>query len=128
VFLAATANDIEQMPPELLRKGRFDEIFFVDLPGAAARAQIFAVQLRARHLDPARFDLSALAAAAEGFSGAELEQAVVAALYSAYARKDELATRHLHDELAQTRPLSVVMGERVQALREWASNRTVSAD
>jgi AAA+ superfamily predicted ATPase len=128
VFLAATANDIEQMPPELLRKGRFDEIFFVDLPGAAARAQIFAIQLRARHLDPARFDLSALAAAAEGFSGAELEQAVVAALYSAHARKEELATRHLNDELGQTRPLSVVMGERVQALREWASNRTVSAD
>jgi SpoVK/Ycf46/Vps4 family AAA+-type ATPase len=128
VFLAATANDIEQMPPELLRKGRFDEIFFVDLPGAAARAEILAIQLRARQLDPALFDLSGLAAAAAGFSGAELEQAVVAALYSAYARNEKLATRHLQEELAQTRPLSVMMAERVQALRQWARNRTVSAD
>jgi SpoVK/Ycf46/Vps4 family AAA+-type ATPase len=128
VFLAATANDIEQLPPELLRKGRFDEIFFVDLPARAARAEIFTIQLRARQLDAAQFDGAALAAAADGFSGAEIEQAVVAALYSAHARNEKLATRHILEELAQTRPLSVVMAERVQALRDWAKDRTVSAD
>jgi len=128
VFLAATANDIEQLPPELLRKGRFDEIFFVDLPTANARAEIFGIQLRARQLDPGPFDHAAVVAATEGFSGAEVEQVVVAALYSAHARHEKLATHHLLEEIRQTRPLSVVMAERVRALREWASGRTVSAD
>jgi SpoVK/Ycf46/Vps4 family AAA+-type ATPase len=127
-FLVATANDIEALPPELLRKGRFDEIFFVDLPGEAARAGIFAIHLGKRGLDAARFDCAALAQVSAGFSGAEIEQAVVAALYSAHARKAELDTGHIRAEIAATRPLSVLMAEKVAYLRAWASTRTVPAD
>jgi SpoVK/Ycf46/Vps4 family AAA+-type ATPase len=127
VFIAATANAIDQLPPELLRKGRFDEIFFVDLPDPAARADIFAIHLRERELDPAQFDLPALAQTADGFSGAEIEQAVVAALYSAHARNERLRDTHLVQELRATRPLSVVMAEQVGALRAWAAGRTVAA-
>ncbi len=128
VFLVATANDVTQLPPELLRKGRVDEIFFVDLPDVATRADIFRIHLRKRKLDPAKFELSQLAAAAEGFSGAEIEQAVVAAIYEALAAKQPLATRHVLAEIGRTRPLSVVMAEKVAALREWAAGRTVKAD
>jgi SpoVK/Ycf46/Vps4 family AAA+-type ATPase len=127
-FLVATANDIEALPPELLRKGRFDEIFFVDLPGEAARAGIFGIHLRKRSLDATKFDCAALAQQASGFSGAEIEQAVVAALYSAHARKEELTTDHIRTEITATRPLSVVMAEKIAWLRAWASTRTVSAD
>jgi SpoVK/Ycf46/Vps4 family AAA+-type ATPase len=127
-FLVATANDIEALPPELLRKGRFDEIFFVDLPGGKARAGVFEIHLRKRGLDATRFDCAALAVQATGFSGAEIEQAVVAALYSAHARKEELTTAHISTEIAATRPLSVVMAEKVAYLRAWASTRTVSAE
>jgi SpoVK/Ycf46/Vps4 family AAA+-type ATPase len=127
-FLVATANDIEALPPELLRKGRFDEIFFVDLPGEAARTGIFGIHLRKRGQEVARFDCAALAKQAIGFSGAEIEQAVVAALYSAHARKEELTTAHISAEITATRPLSVVMAEKVAYLRAWASTRTVSAE
>ncbi|MCL2345997.1 MAG: AAA family ATPase [Desulfobulbus sp.] len=128
VFMAATANDISHLPPELLRKGRFDEIFFVDLPSAAVRAEIFRIHLMRRRIDPAPFDLAALAAATAGFSGAEIEQAIVSALYEALGEKQPLAARHLLDEIARTRPLSVVMAEQVAALRAWADGRTVMAD
>lgn len=128
VFLVATANDVTRLPPELLRKGRMDEIFFVDLPDAATRADIFRIHLRKRKLDPAKFDLPQLAAAAEGFSGAEIEQAIVAAIYEALASKQPLATQHVLAEISRTRPLSVVMAEKVQWLREWAAGRTVKAD
>lgn len=128
VFVVATSNDIEALPPELVRKGRLDEIFFVDLPDVAARTGILRIHLQRRKQDPAAFDLAALAAATEGFSGAELEQAVVAALYEARAAGASLATHHLQDEAARTRPLSVVMAERVQGLRLWARDRTVKAD
>jgi ATP-dependent 26S proteasome regulatory subunit len=128
VFLVATANDVTQLPPELLRKGRMDEIFFVDLPDSATRADIFRIHLKKRKLDPAKFDLSQLAVAAEGFSGAEIEQAIVAAIYEALATKQPLATAHVLAEIGRTRPLSVVMAEKVQALREWAAGRTVRAD
>jgi SpoVK/Ycf46/Vps4 family AAA+-type ATPase len=128
VFLAATANDIESLPPELLRKGRFDEIFFVDLPGAEVRAAIFAIHLRKRGQDPARFDLPALAQAATGFSGAEIEQAVVSALYAANASGAPPTTESIERVIAGTRPLSVVMAEKVARLRAWASERTVPAD
>jgi len=128
VFLAATANDIAALPPELLRKGRFDEIFFVDLPGAAAREAIFAIHLRRRGLDPVTFELAPLAAAAEGFSGAEIEQAVVGARYEAAALEQPLSGALLQAELARTRPLSVVMAEKIAALRAWAATRTVPAD
>jgi SpoVK/Ycf46/Vps4 family AAA+-type ATPase len=127
VFLAATANDVSRLPPELLRKGRFDEIFFVDLPDAATRAEIFRIHLGRRKLAPAAFDLTALAAAAEGFSGAEIEQAVVAATYEAHAAKRALDSALVAEEIARTRPLSVVMAERVAELREWAAGRTVPA-
>ncbi len=128
VFLVATANDIASLPPELVRKGRFDEIFFVDLPATEARAAILAIHLRKRELDPATFDLEALAAASEGFSGAELEQVVVAAVYAAGADERPPQTRHLLAALEETRPLSRVMAEPVAALRAWARGRTVSAD
>ncbi|MBX9401189.1 AAA family ATPase [Lysobacter sp. BMK333-48F3] len=128
LFLVATANQIEALPPELLRKGRFDEIFFVDLPVAEVREELFATHLRKRALEPQQFDLPALAAASEGFSGAEIEQAIVAALYAAHAAGAPLSDFVLRGELKQTRPLSVVMAEQVEALREWARGRTVAAD
>ena len=128
VFMVATANDISALPPELLRKGRFDEIFFVDLPGEDVRRQIFSIHLAKRKRDPARFDLAALAAAARGFSGAEVEQAIVASLYEAHALKQELSTDLVLAEIGGTKPLSVVRAEEVEALRDWASERTVFAD
>jgi len=128
VFLVATANDIAALPPELVRKGRFDEIFFVDLPRAPVRQAIFRIHLEKRAIDPAGFDLATLAAATDGFTGAEIEQVVVAALYTAHARGEALGGAHLLHAARQTRPLSVVMAERVRALRTWAANRTVPAD
>jgi len=128
VFVIATCNDISGMPPELMRKGRFDEIFFVDLPGAASRRGIFCVHLERRKRDPQKFDLDALVEASDGFSGSEIEQAVVSSLYAAYAEDTELATHHVLAELAETRPLSVTMAERIESLREWARDRTASAD
>jgi hypothetical protein len=127
VFIVATANDVDELPPELVRKGRFDEIFFVDLPTPEARAEILQVHLTKRGLEPAAFDTAKLAQATDGFSGAELEQGVVAALYAAHAAQQRLMTPHLLAEFRKTRPLSVVMAERVAALRAWAAGRTVAA-
>ena len=127
VFMVATANDIEQLPPELIRKGRFDEIFFVDLPDAETRAEILRIHLARRRQDAGAFDLSKLAQAAECFSGAEIEQAVVSALYEAVASGQKLATEHVLAEMQRTRPLAIVMAEKIAALREWARERTVSA-
>jgi len=127
VFIVATSNDIERLPPELVRKGRLDEIFFVDLPDGHTRREIFAIHLRRRNLAPSGFDLDALAEASEGFSGAEIEQAVVSALYAAYAKDLPLSDTHLAEELSRTRPLSVTMAERIAALRVWARDRTVAA-
>jgi len=128
VFLVATANDVTALPAELLRKGRFDEVFFVDLPDAATRAEIFRLHLARRDLREADYDIAALAAAADGFSGAEIEQVVVAALYVAAAGKSAPTQQHLLAEIRNTRQLSVLMAERVAALREWARERTVPAD
>jgi hypothetical protein len=128
VFLVATANDIEALPPELLRKGRFDEIFFVDLPGAQAREQIAAIHLRKRNRDPSAFDLSAIAAASEGYSGAEIEQAIVSGLHDAYAGGCDLTTDLVTQALSNSPPLSVTMAEAVDALRQWSKNRCVPAD
>jgi AAA+ superfamily predicted ATPase len=128
VFVVATSNDIEALPPELVRKGRLDEIFFVDLPSETARGEIVKIHLRRRKQDPAAFDVPALVAAADGFSGAEIEQVVVAALYEARAAGTPLATSHLLDEARKTKPLSVVMAEKVAWLRAWAQGRTVRAD
>ena len=128
VFLVATANAIEQLPPEFLRKGRFDEVFFVDLPNAAARAAAFHIHLQRREQALDAFDLEALAQASDGFSGAEIEQAIVSALYAAFADKAVLTQTRLLDAVRDTRPLSVLMAERVAWLRDWARERCVSAD
>jgi len=127
VFLAATSNDISKLPPELLRKGRFDEIFFVDLPTADERAAIFGLHLKKRGRDPREFDLGALAAASEGFSGAEIEQAIIASLYAAFSKKSQLSTEIIKAELGHTVPLSVTRREDIQAIREWARDRAVPA-
>lgn len=128
VFIVATANDITRLPPELLRKGRFDEVFFVDLPDESARAKIFAIHLQRRKRDPALFDLSRLAADSDGFSGAEIEQAIISALYGAFADKCDIDTDRLAREFKETRPLSVLMQEKLTALRSWAHERCVPAD
>ena len=127
VLLVATANDIQALPPELIRKGRFDEIFFVDLPTAEQRCAIYEIHLRKRGQDSALFDCQILAEASGGFSGAEIEQTVVAALYAARAAEQAVSISHIQAEIVQTRPLSVLMAERVAALRAWAESRTVSA-
>ncbi|MGI9247711.1 MAG: AAA family ATPase [Woeseiaceae bacterium] len=128
VFVVATANDISTLPPELVRKGRFDEIFFVDLPGPEIRTSILAIHLSNRRQPLGNFDIEGLADAMDGFSGAEIEQAVVSALYAAHAKNQPLATEHISEEIAQTRPLSVVMQERISNMRQWASGRTVPCD
>lgn len=123
VFVVATANDISQLPPELLRKGRFDDLFFVDLPDAAERAEVFAIHIARRGRDPARFDLPALAAASADFSGAEIEEAVVSALYEGFSRGEELNTGHVLVALRETVPLARTMAEHLQRLRDWAAGR-----
>jgi SpoVK/Ycf46/Vps4 family AAA+-type ATPase len=128
VFVVATANDISALPPELVRKGRFDEIFFVDLPNSEIRKLIAEIHLSNRGQDTNTFDLDNIADATQGFSGAEIEQAVVAALYAAHAQKKSLATEHVLAEVKRTKPLSVVMAERIELLRRWAEGRTVACD
>ncbi|HEY2344777.1 MAG TPA: AAA family ATPase [Xanthomonadaceae bacterium] len=128
VFLVATANQVQDLPPELLRKGRFDETFFVDLPDATTREDVFKLHLAKRRVDTTALDLHALAAASAGFSGAEIEQAIVSALYAARAARGPLTQDELLAELRNTKPLSVLMAEQVQALRAWARDRTVPAD
>ena len=127
VFVAATCNNVTVLPPELIRKGRFDELFFVDLPNQAERKQIFAIQLAKRKRNPADFDLEQAAAAANGYSGAEIDAALQGALYAAYSEKKTLSTQSLLDALAQTVPLSTTRAEEIAALREWASTRAVPA-
>lgn len=123
VFVVATANSIQDMPPELLRKGRFDEIFFVDLPSIDERREIFRIHLSRRRRDPASYDLDRLAAACEGFSGAEIEQAVIAAMYRAFAAGRDFATDDVVAAVGETVPLSRTMREEIDALREWATER-----
>ena len=128
VFIVVTANDIESLPPELMWKGRLDEFFFVDLPDAGNRGVIFEIHLKKRNIDPASFELDELTALADGFSWSEIEQAVVAGLYSAYARGTTLDQAVLVKELNVTRPLSVVMPEKLNYLRSWAADRKVPAN
>ena len=128
VFIVATANDISRLPPELMRKGRLDEIFFVDLPDDATRRDILALHLERRDCAPESIALDALAALTEGFTGAELEQAVVAGRYRAAARSSALDTNTLRSSIEGTVPLSVTMAEKVAALRAWARERCVPAD
>jgi AAA+ superfamily predicted ATPase len=128
VFIVATANDIMRLPPELVRKGRFDEIFFVDLPSAENRHDIFGIHLRKRSLKEKAFNLDELVAATNGYSGAEIEQAIVSAMYSAHAQSRTISHDDLLAEIQQTRPLSVVMAEQVNFTRDWAASRTVPCD
>lgn len=128
VFVVATANDVQRLPPELLRKGRFDETFFVDLPDEAARAVIFGIHLRKRKQAPDHFDLSRLARVSEGYSGAELEQVVVSALYTAFAANASLTNDLLLDELKQMPPIVSTAREKIAIVRAWAEGRTVPAN
>ena len=123
VFVIATANDISRLPPELLRKGRFDEIFFVDLPREPERAEIARIHLERRGRDASRFDLPRLAAASEGFSGAEIEEAVIAALFDVFSAGKQLETADVVRALEATVPLSRTMAEDIERLRQWASGR-----
>jgi len=127
VFVAATCNNVTVLPPELIRKGRFDELFFVDLPNRAERKQIFAIQLTKRKRNPEEFDLDRVAAAAKGYSGAEIEAAVQTAMYAAYSQKTEITVDHLLNALKATVPLSTTRAEEIESLRDWARNRAVPA-
>lgn len=127
VFVIATANDVSQLPPELVRKGRFDEIFFVDLPNAAERAEIWRIHLLKRNRNPEQFDLSSLAMSSDGLSGAEIEQAVIAGLYEAFDKNRPLEMDDLQDVLQTTVPLSLMMEEQISGLRAWAKQRARQA-
>ncbi len=127
IFVVATANDISALPPELIRKGRLDEIFFVDLPDTAERAAILAIHARKRSIVLSPDETLTLARRCGGFSGAELEQAIVAASYSARLSGQTVNAAAIAHELQVTRPLSVIMAEKVAALRAWAHDRTVPA-
>ena len=127
VFVVSTANDISQLPPELLRKGRFDEIFFVDLPAAEERQEIFKIHVERRGRNPANFDLKALADASPDFSGAEIEEAIISGLFDAFYAREELTTKHVLEALAQTVPLAKTMDEHINRLRSWAEGRARNA-
>lgn len=128
VFVVATANDIGSVPPEMLRKGRFDEIFFVDLPEGPVRQEIFRIHLERHDRNPEEIDLEALAARTEGFSGSEIEEVVVSSLYTVFAEGTVLDTDTLAREVAATRPLAVTMQERIDRLRTWAEGRAARAN
>jgi len=127
VFVVATANDVSQLPPELLRKGRLDEIFYVDLPSEEERAEIFRIHLTKRNRRPEDFDLPALVATSLDFSGAEIEEAIISALYDAFYAKQELTTAHVLEALSQTVPLAKTMAEKIAAQRNWAKGRARNA-
>jgi SpoVK/Ycf46/Vps4 family AAA+-type ATPase len=128
VFVVATANDISHLPPELLRKGRFDEIFFVDLPGKRERMNIFDVHLKKKGRDSKQFDLDRLAMASKGFSGAEIEEAITSSLFDAFYEQKDLSTEAILDGIRQTVPLSRTMSEQIEDLRKWASGRARPAN
>ncbi len=127
VFVAATCNNVTALPPELIRKGRFDELFFVDLPNQVERKQIFAIHLARRKRIPAEFDLNRVATAAKGYSGVEIDAAVQTALYAALSSKQTVSTQGLLQALKATVPLSITRSEEIQALRTWAKQRAVPA-
>jgi SpoVK/Ycf46/Vps4 family AAA+-type ATPase len=127
VFVVATANDISQLPPELLRKGRLDEIFFVDLPVREERVEVFRIHLQKRQRDPSKFNIEALAAASTDFSGAEIEEAINSALYDAFYTQKDITDEHVLTALAQTVPLAKTMDEQINRLRSWAEGRARNA-
>jgi SpoVK/Ycf46/Vps4 family AAA+-type ATPase len=125
VFVLATSNNIDQLPPEMLRKGRFDEIFFVDLPGAATRSEILDIHLKkkGRHEEAETFDLDRLATSSVGYSGAELEEAVKDALFRAFDAGREVKEQDIKEALEATYPLSKTMRENIESMRKWAKYR-----
>jgi len=123
VFVVATANDVTQLPPELLRKGRLDEMFWVDLPNQQERETIWGIQIRKHERKPEKFDVSALAMASEGLTGSEIEQAVIDSLYGAFAEQREPGMLDISRALSETVPLSKLMSEQITGLRKWASGR-----
>ena len=127
VFIVATSNDITELPPELVRKGRMDEIFFVDLPDAATRKDVFRIHLTKRGLDPTSFDLEQLAQHSDGFTGAEIEEAIVSARYLSASNQAAVTTEDVQAAINRTYPMSVLRADSVQALRAWAKDRTVPA-
>lgn len=127
VFIVATVNRVDALPAEILRKGRFDEIFFVDLPTESERLDILKIHLKRNKLDAIQFDLGALVEKSEGFSGAEIEQAIISARYRAFAQKKHVTTADLLEALGQTKPLSVTMAEQITAVRERLKNVAVHA-
>jgi SpoVK/Ycf46/Vps4 family AAA+-type ATPase len=127
VFVVATANDISQLPPELLRKGRLDEIFFVDLPTGQERAEIFRIHLEKCGRAPDSFDLSTLSEASRDFSGAEIQEAINSALYDAFYARTDITTAHILTSIGQTVPLARTMDEQINRLRSWAEGRARNA-
>ncbi len=127
VFIVATSNNIESLPPELIRKGRLDEVFFVDLPDVVTRREIFRIHIRKRNLDEKNIDLERLVGLTDGFSGSEIEQLVVSTIYATHG-KHIVSTESLEDQISNTKPLSVLMAEKIAALRFWAEGRTVAVD
>ena len=127
VFIVATSNDISELPPELVRKGRLDEVFFVDLPDAKVRSEIFRIHLKKRSIETAGFDLGALASNSDGFTGAEIEEAIVSARYLASSRGSDVAHNDIIAAINRTYPMSVMRSDSIGALRTWASGRTVKA-
>jgi SpoVK/Ycf46/Vps4 family AAA+-type ATPase len=123
VFVVATSNNVSQLPPELLRKGRFDEIFYVDLPSKDERAEIFRIHLEKRNRPPESFDLAAAAARTQGFSGSEIEEVIVSALYDAFDQGQDLRQEHIEQNIAALIPLSQTMEEQIRGVREWAKLR-----
>jgi SpoVK/Ycf46/Vps4 family AAA+-type ATPase len=127
VFVVATANDISNLPPELLRKGRLDEIFYVDLPTAPEREEIFRIHIARRSRDPQNFDLPKLAGASEAFSGAEIEESINSGLYEAFYAETDLTTEHILHALGETVPLSRTMSEQIERQRAWVAGRARDA-
>jgi SpoVK/Ycf46/Vps4 family AAA+-type ATPase len=127
VFVAATANRIQLLPAEVIRKGRFDQVFFVDLPNEEERKQIFSIHLKKSRCDSSRFDLVFLSKATKGWNGAEIEQAVVSAVVDAYSEARALTEEDLHRVISSTVPLSVTMEEQIKAIRSWAHDRALNA-
>ena len=130
VFVVATANNINLLPPELLRKGRFDEIFFVDLPNKDERKKIFSIHLKKKNQDPNKFALESISKKSEGFNGAEIEECIKEAMFVAYVQNPStpiLQTKHIVDAIEATVPLSKTMHEQITNLRDWASTRAKSA-
>ncbi|NIP29398.1 MAG: AAA family ATPase [Candidatus Dadabacteria bacterium] len=128
VFIFATANDVSKLPPEFLRKGRFDEIFFVDLPNGKSRKTIFEIHLKKRGKDINKFDLERFVEISDGFTGSEIEQAIVSGLYTAFSENTDLTTDIIVSEIEETQPLSITMAEKINKLRNWSKERTVNAD